>query len=125
MLSDSPLRALTIKPEFAAKICRGEKTIEWRSRQTHHRGLIAIHAALPEGAIIGLAEIVGCENLGAPSFWPDLARLAIPGNQNPDPAGWPIAWLLQNARFLASPIPCRGYLGLWPVPEEIERQIHV
>lgn len=115
--------ALTIKPEYAAKICRGEKTIEWRSRRTAHRGLIAIHASQPDGAIIGLAEIVDCESLGQPTFWGDLARLAIPGNQNPDPAGWPIAWLLQNARFLPAPIPCRGKLGLWEVTAEIERQI--
>jgi hypothetical protein len=115
--------ALTIAETYARSICDGLKTIEWRSRQTSHRGLVAIHAAKPVGAIIGLAEIIGCEDLGAPTFWPDLAGLAIPGNQNPHIDRWPIAWLLQNARYLPTPIPCRGNLGLWEVPADVLRQI--
>lgn len=115
--------ALTIHPEYAAAICGGLKTIEWRSRRTSHRGLIAIHASLPVGAIIGLAEITGCEEIGLPSFWPDLAGRALPGNVNPDPRGWPVAWLLAHARLLPTPITCRGKLGLWEIPREVSSEL--
>lgn len=136
--------ALTIRQPFAWGICAGLKTIEWRARQTTCRHRIAIHAALPAatgwglgdvfapgkeqmiyGAIIGTVEITACQAIGQPLLWPTLGLRSIPGNHNPDPARWPFAWLLENGQFLPAPIPCRGKLGLWQLPAEIERQIGI
>jgi activating signal cointegrator 1 len=33
------------------------------------------------------------------------------------------AWKLENVRKLATPIPCKGALNLWNVPEEVEREV--
>jgi len=36
----------------------------------------------------------------------------------------PWCWLLADPIELPEPIPCKGSLGLWEVPEEIERRIN-
>ncbi len=36
----------------------------------------------------------------------------------------PVGWLLTDFKQLPEPIPCKGALGLWRVPEEIERQLN-
>ena len=46
--------------------------------------------------------------------------------QDPEQAQWyfgPYGWVLDDARPLAEPVPCRGALGLWTVPADIERLI--
>jgi len=115
------LPALAIRQPYAWLIVNGIKDIENRSRRTHFRGRILIHASLntsllfadtletlnkhagikiPEsfdaGGIVGVAEIVGCE-------WRH-------GSTWKDPSSW--GWVLANAR----PLPfraCKGALGLF------------
>jgi len=106
------IRALTLYPHFAWAIVNGRKSSEYRSRRTHYRGAILVHASckapdpflpdgtpvppnLPRGAILGAAEIVGCE--GEYNDW---------------------EWLLANPRRFVHPIPCKGQLGLW-VPRAV------
>ena len=106
------IRALTLYPHFAWAIITGRKTKEYRSRRTHYRGAVLIHASckapapflpdgtpvprnLPRGAIVGAAEIVGCEE------------------EEGD-----FAWHLATPRRFPSPIPCKGNLGLW-VPRAV------
>jgi hypothetical protein len=108
------IRALTLYPHFAWAVITGRKTKEYRSRRTHYRGVVLIHASfkapepflpdgtpvpsgLPRGALVGAAEIVGCEE----DEWGGFA------------------WLLANPRRFGRPIPCKGNLGLW-VPRAIE-----
>jgi hypothetical protein len=61
---------------------------------------------LATSAIIGTVEIVDC----------------VTASDSPWFAG-PYGFVLRDPRPLAEPIPCRGWLGFWTVPSEIERQI--
>lgn len=37
--------------------------------------------------------------------------------------GYPVWWHLTNVRLLNEPIPCRGNVGMWRLPEELIHQI--
>lgn len=115
------LPALAIRQPYAWLVVNGIKDIENRSRRTHYRGQILIHASLNEdllfddglsklssragvefpssfktGGIVGVAEILGCERRHA-SDWKD-------------PSNW--GWVLANARPLPFK-PCKGALGFF------------
>ena len=115
------LPALAIRQPYAWLVANGIKDIENRSRRTHYRGQVLIHAALNKdllfadslaelsmragveipdsfktGGIIGVAEIVGCERRH--------------GSDWKDPSSW--GWVMANAR----PLPfraCKGALGFF------------
>lgn len=126
------MKALTVKQPWAWATCYGGKTTENRSRRTNYRGEIAIHAGLtwdhdadsdpriltlenwhrgqvPTGAVVALAEIVGCHEAPGGSL-----RCCHPWGE---PGGW--HWEFTNVRPLATPVPCKGALGLWTLPDEI------
>lgn len=88
---------------------------------------------LPRAAIIATAVLVDCCHTGDCDNYQDRFVFRRPGGRE-----WPLtpqekcfgnyqprrfAWLLDDVRALAQPIPCRGALGLWTVPADIERQI--
>jgi hypothetical protein len=134
------LRALSVRQPWAAAIAHYGKNIENRTRRTHHRGLIAVHASLEpaadadhalqwirevadstprqvlshdvRGVIIAVAEIVGCHEAG------DTEHCIEDGGCSPwaRPAGW--HWELDNVRPLPHPVGARGALGLWRLPTE-------
>lgn len=115
------LPALAIRQPYAWLVVNGIKDIENRSRRTHYRGRVLIHAGLNKdllvsdvlselstragveipqilktGGIIGVAEIVECERHHG-STWKD-------------PLCW--GWVLARAR----PLPfrrCKGALGFF------------
>lgn len=124
--------ALTIHQPFAWAIAEGHKRIENRSRLTHYRGPIAIHAgrsrkslasgrheierlgiempaddALPFGAIVAVGQLVGC------------VELAEVGDQ-PFAEG-PYCWMLEDVEAVES-VPYRGALGLFRVPSGLIRR---
>lgn len=35
----------------------------------------------------------------------------------------PVGWLLDEVQALPEPVPCRGMLGLWTLPTDIERRV--
>ena len=39
--------------------------------------------------------------------------------------GYPVWWCLTNVRLLDEPIPCRGNVGIWRLPEEIAGRLSV
>jgi hypothetical protein len=115
------LPALAIRQPYAWLVVNGIKDIENRSRRTHYRGQILIHASLNEdlllgdslpalstragvvfpdsfktGGIVGVAEIIACERRH--------------GSDWKDPASW--GWVLADARPLAFR-PCKGALGFF------------
>ena len=60
----------------------------------------------PRGCIIGTVELMECVD------------------ESDDPAfGGDIGFVLADPQPLTEPIPCKGHLGFWAVPPEIERQI--
>lgn len=134
------MKALTVKRPWAWAIVSGQKDIENRSRRTHHRGELLIHAGTgwdghptvleklirlgveipspvdPEtvdhpyfasGAIIGSVQVVNCIT----ESW---SPWAVPGYHH---------WLLRDAIVFPEPIPCRGMLGLWTVPDEVRERV--
>jgi hypothetical protein len=83
------MKAITLKQPYASFIAHGIKTVETRSWQTHHRGLLAIHAGAtwepgwlrwhhPDASMVddlvdGGIEVV--EDLNGSGFWrPDRSR---------------------------------------------------
>lgn len=142
------MRALTINQPYAHLVCYHEddlpefteqKHVENRTRRTHIRGQIAIHAGVsmkwfrfddwtfvakkpsevPEmafGAIIGVADIVDCVDAKTSVGQDMLIRYVH--------ASGPFMYVLKNVHRLEKPIPCKGAQGFWTVPEEIERQVN-
>lgn len=115
------LPALAIRQPYAWLVVNGIKDVENRSRRTHYRGQVLIHASLNNellfedtleelgklagitlpnvydgGGIVGVAEIIRCERRHG-SAWKD-------------PSSW--AWVLANARPLPFR-PCKGALGFF------------
>lgn len=100
------------------------------SADPFHGGLDAVPAKrLPRGLILAVAEIrdvMTTEEMvrlwrshdsgRVPNYHDDRERQF--GDYGPDR----FAWRLVNVRRLVEPIPCKGALGLWTVPSEIETQ---
>ena len=153
------MKALTIAQPYAHLIVLPDeddraKRVENRKWPTNYRGPLLIHAGksrewleLDEdetrdeeydipladmvfGAIVGVANLVGCVELGvveigtrrrkivpdwAQRHWPWLAA-------HPHTEG-PFCWVLTECRRFAEPIPYRGAQGLFDVPKEIVREV--
>ncbi|MBX6387037.1 MAG: ASCH domain-containing protein [Microbispora sp.] len=83
-------------------------------------------AALATGAIIAVADLVGCHGSHAAGFGRHdqavcynrtagvCSPYAIPGMAH---------WQLANVRPLPEPVVCRGSLGLWMLPDGIEAEV--
>jgi hypothetical protein len=139
------VRALTVKQPWAWACFHG-KNVENRKTRTNHRGLLAIHAGLawssrggtdPRvlkvhvpfqnplqtsqgridhaehlgccfafGAVIGTVDVVGCH--------PAEPECCSPWGE---PGGY--HWMLANPQELWTPVPCRGRLGVFDLPDPV------
>ncbi len=126
------MKAVSIRQPWPWAILHAGKRIENRTRLTRYRGPLLLHAGLSRrelagttprdwhrlmpglppfdrliyGALVGVAELT--DSVRAEDR-PDLAR---------DPfAEGPVYWLLGDVRPLTRPIPWRGVLGLFEVPD--------
>ena len=141
------MKALTIKEPWATAIVRGWKRVENRTwRQESIIGeLIAIHAGkTPDTA----RQRAICEmtarredpanphdrSLEAPGCIVGFARVEDVVDYDPrenlvicfDEPTWftgPYGYLLSEVSYLETPIPCKGALRFWEVPEEVLEQI--
>lgn len=139
------MRALSIQQPWAAAIACGPKRVENRTWTAPPRIIgqtVALHASkgpdwdaparawtaagltpyrwgdprrawtasLVLGAIVALAEVDEC-HFGC---WPACSEWAAAGQYH---------WQLANIRPLAEPVPCRGALGLWKLPEDVEQAV--
>ena len=129
------MKAITLRQPWAWAIINAGKDIENRNWKTHFRGRVAIHAAagmtrgeydraceyirganrririptyeeLERGAIIGTVEIVDC----------------VRGSDSPWFMG-EYGFVLARPERLQEPIPCKGALSFWNVPQNIEARI--
>ena len=126
------MKALTICQPYAELILREEKLIENRRWSTTYRGQLLIHAGksrkwfdgvtdagwpLPVecdfGAIVGWVELVDCVRRES------LSQRFIELYRQHAYAGGPFCWLLKDAVRLVDPVPWRGNLGLFDVPESV------
>lgn len=122
------MKAFTVYQPFAHAIVEGLKKYETRSRRTHIRGRVAVHAAakefplldevaayyfagwdsLPHGVVMGTVEIVDC--VPVEEVIPALSSLdRLLGDFSP--GSW--AWVLKNPVMFETPIPARGKQGWW------------
>ena len=142
------MKALSLTQPWAELVVLGEKQYETRSWSTRMTGLIAIHASksfpkwakdltvndpyyvtgvgkygtgrLALGAIVGVVEIVKMHRTQDVQHNLGSKEIAF-GDYGDD--RW--AWELLNPVKLVSPIPCRGALGLWEIPEATLAQLNV
>jgi hypothetical protein len=110
------MKALTIHQPWASLIITGEKTLENRGWRTKYRGPLLIHASqtiaptrmafdLPRGVLLGIVDLIDCVPLA------DVAGQPF--------AEGPICWKLANPRPFSRPIPLRGKMGVFDVPDEL------
>ncbi len=126
------MKTLSIRQPWAELILQGRKTIELRTWQTHYRGPVLIHAGgiveqdgcdaygidpadLTRGAIVGTVEIVEMVAFDHDSF-------AALRDEHLDLGDWPgdvLGWRLTKPQRLPEPVPMRGRLGLFDVPDDV------
>lgn len=143
------MKSLSVKQPWAWAIMHG-KLVENRTWTTSHRGPIAIHAGkgwdrdgeesplvqqawqaagkqlfkldpsfgeIALGAVVAVAELAGvCSS-----------PIGRDGQLMCDCGPWAAAgqwhWKLTDVRPLAEPVPCRGALGLWTLPDDVEAAV--
>ena len=118
---NAELRAITLIQPWATLIVQGHKTIETRTWRTAYRGWLAIHAGKSKdliedpakhvfGAVVAIARLVDCRPMTVDDEPASLVR-SEPGRY---------AWELADIRALDTPVPMRGYQGLWrPKPSAL------
>jgi len=124
------MKALSVRQPWAFFLINGEKSIEWRSWQTKHRGDLLICASsrrtagidfpdidpaeikrlMPLGVAIGVVSLVDVHPFGRKDISAALME------EIPDPPGF--AWMIENPRKI-EPFPVKGKLHLFEVDYEI------
>ena len=133
------MKGLTIRQPYAHLIVIGEKRVENRSRQTAHRGPVVIHAGkardcvtqndlerypdMAFGALVGCAELVACLRMVDLDTGNVPSRFAWVG-RDPHAEG-PWCWVLGRARAFIQPIPWRGEMHLFDVPDEVIERFRI
>ena len=118
--------ALTLRQPWASAVVRLGKDVENRTWTTPYRGLLAIHAGkgvdssapprvaealeqrLPSGCVVAVVELYDIVR-DSRSEW------AREGEYH---------WLLRGVRELSVPVPCKGRLMLFKLPEDVERAVN-
>jgi hypothetical protein len=133
------MKALTVRQPWAWAIAMGHKPIENRDWTTPYRGPLAIHAASrwDDAGADALREVVRImrqlgltypRNLAADEPHSGLGKVIAvvdllgicPGGQcDCGPWAQPASrhWRLADPHRLATPVPARGHLGLWDIPQ--------
>lgn len=142
----SELRALSIQHPWAAAIAYGAKTVEnrtWPAPRWAIGQVIAIHASkkpdisarppageswpterkMHLGAVIALAKVTGCHH----SDECMMPEIALPASGRTGCSPWAVRGQfhieLADVRPLPEPVPCKGALGLWRLPEDVEKAV--
>jgi hypothetical protein len=135
------MKAVSVCQPWASLLVHGFKRLATRSWAIRHRGPLLIHAStlfpvsarmlcrqepyrtllagaglfgwrdLPTGVLLGVAEVVGCTRTPELGPVPDLEQQL----DDFGPGRW--AWSLVNVRPLPAPVPCRGWPGVFDVPD--------
>ncbi|MBN1135446.1 MAG: ASCH domain-containing protein [Anaerolineae bacterium] len=123
------MKALSFHQPRAEQVIRGEKSLDVRTWQASHRGVLAVHAsaerrdercralglnpaALAYGALLGTVELTGIVPLD------EAAYEALRGQHRldaPFPGAPCYGWRLANPCRFEAPIPCRGQRRLFDV----------
>ena len=129
------MKAITLRQPWAWAIINAGKDIENRNWKTHFRGRVAIHTAvgMTRGEYDRVCEYIRGVNgrIRIPAY-EELERGAIVGTveivdcvQDSD-SSWfmgEYGFVLARPKRLPKPIPCKGALSFWTVPQNIEARI--
>jgi hypothetical protein len=77
--------------------------LERARRRTQHTGAL--------GVILGSVDVAGCHEGGDNECCPPWGHAGV----------W--HWMIANPQPLPEPVPCKGALGLWRLPEDIEKAV--
>ena len=120
------MRALLIRQPWIDMILEGMKTWELRGSRTSVRGGIGLIASR-SGTVIGVCDLVDCVG---PLSDEELRSNAVKAGMTPEEATsayrQTYAWVVSNARRLATPVPYRHPSGaiIWvKLEENVEREI--
>lgn len=79
---------------------------------------------MPFGAVTALVDVTGCHHADECML---PARLVVPPGGSTGCSPWAIRgqWHIEldSVQPLPEPVPCRGMLKLWPLPEDIESAV--
>jgi hypothetical protein len=126
------VKALSIRQPWAELILQGRRTIEPRTWQTNYRGRIAIHASqtigeeacvaygldparVVRGALVGTVELVDILPLDEKE-WEALRDQHLSLRDCPGPM---FGWQLEAPQRLPQPVPMRGRMSLFNVPDDL------
>lgn len=136
-----PIKALTLKQPWAYAVTRLGKNVENRSWTTRHRGMLAIHAGSGWAGNEAQSAVAFSARCGYGDVQParrqkaaivavvDLVDVCGVGLDGRGCYCGPWAmerqwhWRLANPRALAVPVPCKGRLGLWDLPTDVEAAV--
>ena len=88
----------------------------------HHDGgggALSVGDSLPRGAIIAIASVTACHRSDSPTVEQLLRARPRRERRFGDFSSGRWVWVLDDVRQVESPLPCRGTLGLWEVPESM------
>lgn len=130
------MKALSIKQPWASLIAHGIKDVENRSRRTHFRGRIYIHASAQKDKRQFADRFTQAQALA----WADLMESLAYG-PSVQPLGAIIGevdiidciedsrslwaepgsfhWVLSNPVLYPHPVPCKGKLSFWDPPSDL------
>lgn len=126
------MKALSFRQPWAELILQGRKTMDLRTMNTHHRGLLAIHASqtveeeacwehelnpenLDRGGVVGVVEVVGVVPLDEAAYEAEREAHLAGRRYKEGLYGWKLA----NPRRLPKMVVMAGRMGLFNV--ELDR----
>lgn len=107
------MKAISIKEPWATLILEGKKTIETRTRNTHYRGKILLHASKNpksriSGMIFAIADLVDCRPMTEADEKYACCKVYPRAH----------SWILRNVIPIKL-VPLKGQLGLFNVNAQL------
>jgi len=130
----SQMKALSVRQPWAYLIVTGEKPVENRSWSSSYFGPLLIHAALtpdPEGArwVREHFPKIKLPPLGELTYGAIMGSVRMLGGSWTDESSpWftgPYGFIFDRAQIFPAPIPYKGQLGFFEVPEGVLRRAGV
>lgn len=130
------IRVLSVRQPYAALIVSGFKTVELRSRRTHFRGEVFIHAGLRVAKVQPIRttvlsqlpiDLLNVKGAVIGRCFVDNCRASEPNdNLQAHHDVWKNSWsiLLSKASLLETPVVLRGQLGFFRVPSQTWIALH-
>jgi hypothetical protein len=125
------VKALTLHAPWAHAVAHLGKDIEnrtWRPPASVIGTRIAIHAGATatDAEYFALARITRTDSFDGVHRGFVVATAVVNEVVTESDSPWwigPIGWVLSDVRALATPVPCKGRLGLWTLPDDVAAKV--